>query len=442
MKSARERTLHHRFVARLAACAITGAVALAAGVASAEPIQITLWHQEQVQARVDQFQKVIDAFNASQADYQVVQQVQSWGNIYQKLPPAIQAGVQPDIDFTIPDFTVTIRETGAVQPVDDIVAEIEKKHKFIDQALTPYRDEGKIWAVPVYGMVQVLWYRKDLFKAAGLDPESPPKTWDEFLTAAKTLTKDGKYGVGVPASKSLATDQVLYSLMSVNGGTELFDDAGAVTFDTPKNVETLAFYKQLSELSPSGAASWTWPEPQDALNAGTVAMAIEKGQYLTPFEETSGQPADQLGCAPIPVNEGGEAHSIYYSNAAMVLTDDPDKRKGAAAFLSYILEPETYAEFLLAEPGLFLPLTEDGASEAWTGSPILSKYKSCVDLMIEMSKTGVLPGFNTGTVQKAIGPIMAQNLLSQVVQKVVVGGEDPQAAVTWGQQQMGAAAGQ
>ena len=163
MKSARERTLHHRFVARLAACAITGAVALAAGVASAEPIQITLWHQEQVQARVDQFQKVIDAFNASQADYQVVQQVQSWGNIYQKLPPAIQAGVQPDIDFTIPDFTVTIRETGAVQPVDDIVAEIEKKHKFIDQALTPYRDDGKIWAVPVYGMVQVLWYRKDLF---------------------------------------------------------------------------------------------------------------------------------------------------------------------------------------------------------------------------------------------------------------------------------------
>src|SRR3954468_14836837 len=148
--------------------------------AGAEPLQITVWHQEQVQSRVDQFQKVIDAFNASQSDYNVVQQVQGWGTIYQKLPPAIQAGVQPDIDFTIPDFTVTIRETGAVQPVDDIVAEIEKKHKFIDQALTPYKDDGKIWAVPLYGMVQLLWYRKDLFKEAGLDPQSPPKTWDEF----------------------------------------------------------------------------------------------------------------------------------------------------------------------------------------------------------------------------------------------------------------------
>ncbi|MFB2553186.1 ABC transporter substrate-binding protein [Ensifer soli] len=429
-------------LARLAAGALTAAVALSAGIASAEPLQITLWHQEQVQARVDQFQKVIDAFNASQGDFKVVQQVQGWGSIFQKLPPAIQAGVQPDIDFSIPDFTVTIRETGAVQPVDDIVAEIEKKHKFIDQALTPYKDEGKIWAVPVYGMVQMLWYRKDLFKAAGLDPESPPKTWEEFLSAAKTLTKDGKYGVGVPASKSLATDQVLYSLMSVNGGTELFDADGKVTFDTPKNVETIGFYKQLAELSPSGIASWTWPEPQDALNAGTVAMAIEKGQYLTPFEATSGQAADQLGCAPIPVAPGGEPHSIYYSNAAMVLTADPEKRKGAAAFLSFVLEPANYAEFLLAEPGLFLPLTEDGATEAWSGSPILAKYKTCVDMMLEVSKTGVLPGFNTGTIHKAIGPIMAQNLLSQVVQKVVVGGEEPQAAVTWGQQQMNAAAGQ
>lgn len=428
-------------MARLLAGAAAGLLASTALV-QAEPVKIVVWHQEEVQSRVEQFQKVIDAFNASQSDYSVVQQVQSWANIYQKLPPAVQAGVQPDIDFTIPDFTVTVRQTGAVQPVDDIVAAIQQKHKFIEQALTPYKDDGKIWAVPLYGMVQMLWYRKDLFKAAGLDPNSPPETWDELLTDAKALTKDGKYGIGVPASKSLATDQVLYSLMSVNGGTELFDSSGKVDFNTPKNVETVGFYKKLAELSPSGIASWTWPEPQDAFNAGTVAMAIEKGQYLSPFESISKQPSDQLGCAPIPVNAGGERHSIYYSNGAMVLTTDPAKRKGAAAFLSFVLEPKNYAEFLLAEPGLFLPLTEDGNSADWANSPILSKYKTCVDLMIEQSKYGVLPGFNTGTVQKAIGPIMAQNILSQVVQKVVVGGEDSKDAVAWGQAQMAAAAGQ
>lgn len=424
--------------ATVARCWVASSCLLLAGapLAKAAPVEITVWHQEQVDSRVKQFQKVIDAFNASQKDYVVKQQVQGWGTIYQKLPPAIEAGVQPDIDFTIPDFTLTVRKTGAVQPVDDIVQAINAKHKFLPQAVTPYQDGGKTWAVPLYGMVQVLWYRKDLFKNAGLDPEQPPKTWADMLTDAKAMTKDGKFGIGVPASKSLATDQVLYSFMTVNKGSELFDSDGKIAFNTPENVATVDFYKQLAALSPKGIASWMWAEPQDAFNAGTIAMAIEKGQYLSTFESASKRPASDLGCAPIPLAPGGERHSIYYSNGAMVLTKDPQKRAGAAAFLSFVLEPDHYAEFLLAEPGLFLPLTKDGFTPAWSQSPTLSKYKSCVDLMIDQSHYGQLPGFNSGTVRPAIGPIMAQNILSQVVQQAVVGGKDAKSAVAWGQQQM------
>ncbi|EAR51290.1 hypothetical protein OG2516_17715 [Oceanicola granulosus HTCC2516] len=398
--------------------------------------EVTVWHQEQVQPRIDQFQKVIDAFNESQDEYEVVQQVQSWGNIYQKLPPAVEAGIQPDIQFTIPDFTVTVRDTGVVQPVTEFVERLDEEHGFIEQAVVPYTDDGEVWAVPVYGMIQVLWYRKDMFEAAGLDPESPPQTWDELLSAAETLTGDRTFGIGVPASKSLATDQVLYSFMAANKGQELFAEDGSVAFDTPDNVETLEFYRQLAELSPSGIGSWTWAEPQDALNAGSVAMAIEKGQYLSTFESASGRPASDLGCAPVPVSDDGERASIYYSNGAMIMTDDPDRRAGAEAFLAFVLEPENYAEFLLAEPGLFLPLTEDGATDAWKQAEALQPYQECVELMIEQSTYGKLPGFNRGTVEDAIGPIMAQNLMSQVVQRVVVGDESPADAVAWGQQQM------
>ncbi len=73
---------------------------------------------------------------------------------------------------------------------------------------------------------------------------------------------------------------------------------------------------------------------------------------------------------------------------------------------------------------------------------MLRPYGACVDLLIEDSKHGVLPGFNTGKVEAAIGPIMAQNLMTQVVQRAVVGGEDPNAAIAWGQEQMQAAAAQ
>ena len=73
-----------------------------------------------------------------------------------------------------------MKQTGAVQPVDDIVEEIDGAHRFLPSAVQPYKYEDHTWAVPVFGMVQMLWYRKDMFEAAGLDPEAPPKTWDEL----------------------------------------------------------------------------------------------------------------------------------------------------------------------------------------------------------------------------------------------------------------------
>ena len=384
--------------------------------------------------------EVIDKFNASQDKYVVKQQVQNWEDIYQKAASAVQAQKGPDLQFAIPDFTTAMKPTGAVQPVDDIVEEIDGEHKFIPSAVQPYKYEDHTWAVPVFGMVQMLWYRKDLFEKAGLDPEAPPKTWDELRDAAQKLTGDGKYGIGVTSSKHLYTDQELYSFMTTNGGKDLFDGSGKVTFDTPQNVETIDFYKQLSKFSPKGSNSWTWAEPQAALNNGTLAMAIEKGQFLGPFTKESGRPAKDLGVAPIPVAPGGERGSIYYSNAAMLMTKDPKKKEAAKAFLKFLFEPDNYATWLLAEPGLFLPVTEDGDSPAWRDSKVLSQYSDAVDLMLEQSEHGALFGFTGDQVSPAIGQISAENMLSQVVQQAVVRDEDPKAAVEDGQKMMEAAA--
>jgi multiple sugar transport system substrate-binding protein len=403
-------------------------------------VQLTLWHQEQPPNRVQQFQKVIDAFNKSQDQFQVRQQVQNWEDAYQKTTSAIQAGSQPDLQFTIPDFTVAIKQTGAVQPVADIVEEINSSHPFLENAIQPYRYEGDTWAVPLFGMIQMLWYRKDMFEAAGLDPESPPKDWDELSEYSEKLTSGDKYGIGITSSKHLYTDQEFYTFMITNGGKELFAEDGSVTFDTPNNVDTLAFYNDLSRFSPPGSNSWTWAEPQAAFNNGTLAMAIEKGQFLGPFEEESGRPASDLGVAPVPWPPDGERGSIYYSNGAMLLTDEEEKKEAAKEFLKFVLEPKNYADLLLGEPGLFLPVTQDGASPAWKDSEVLSKYPEAVNLMVEQSKYGYLFGFTRDKIPQGIGQISAENLLSQVVQKAIVEGDSPEAAVAWGQQEMQAAA--
>jgi multiple sugar transport system substrate-binding protein len=435
-----------RGIVALMLIAVTGGLAGCLGSSGGDTeeqggkITLTLWHQEQPPNRVKQFGEVIDKFNASQDKYVVKQQVQNWEDIYQKATSAIQAQKGPDLQFAIPDFTTAMKPTGAVQPVEDIVDELDAEHQFLPSAVQPYKYDDHTWAVPVFGMVQMLWYRKDLFRKAGLDPDAPPKTWDELMADAQKLTGDGKYGIGIPSSKHLYTDQEIYSFMTTNGGKDLFDDSGKVRFDTPENVKTFDFYAKLAKFSPKGSNSWTWAEPQAALNNGTLAMAIEKGQFLGPFTKESGRPAKDLGVAPIPQAPGGERGSIYYSNAAMLMTKDPKKKEAAKAFLKFLFEPDNYATWLLAEPGLFLPVTEDGDSSAWRDSKVLKQYPDAVDLMLDQSKHGALFGFTGDKVSPAIGKISAENMLSQVVQQAVVRKEDPKAAVEAGQKMMEAAA--
>ncbi|GAB3976860.1 sugar ABC transporter substrate-binding protein [Plantactinospora veratri] len=432
-------------VKRLTAVAVAAVVGLSAAACggssgpAGDDKTLILWHMEQPPNRVEGFQKLIDGYNATNPEYKVQAQVQDWNQIYTKISGAVQSKTQPDILFTIPDFTTYVRPLGAVRPVTSLVEELDKAHTFGEAAKAPYRDDDQYWAVPLYGMVQMLWYRKDLLAKAGIN--EPPKTTSELLADAQKLTQGNQKGIALPAGKNLATDQVLYSLMLTSGAGNFFTPTGEINFNTPETVRALTLYRDLLKQSPSDSGNYSWGEPQAAFNSGAAAMAIEKGQYLAPFESESGRPASDLGCAPIPVaDSGGKPGSIYYSNAAMVMSGDDAKAAGAEAFLKYVLQPENYGTLLNSEPGLFLPLTADGATaESWTSNEVIQKYRGCVDAMLEQSKTGALFGFVDGQYVDSVGKISGQNILAQVVQRMYSSGESPEAAAKWGDEQMRAA---
>ncbi|WP_369017614.1 sugar ABC transporter substrate-binding protein [Thermatribacter velox] len=401
--------------------------------------EVVLWHMEQPPHRVEQFQRTIDAFNKANPDISVRQVVLDWMEAYTKVMAAIAARQQPDLMFTIPDFTTAVKSSGAVQPVDDIFSYLGERYDFIDAAVEPYNYDGHLWAVPAYGMVHMLWYRKDIFKETGLDPATPPKSWEDLLNYAKKIAEAKNiYGIGVPASKHMYTDQAIYTFMITNKAEDLFDEEGNLIFNNPRTVETYAFYKKLYELSPPDASSWTWAEPQLAFNTGKMAVAIEKGQFLLPFEKESGVSGENLGCAIVPIPEDGQRGSIYYSNGIMVLTSDNKKHEAIKKFLDYLFNPEVNGEWLAGmEPGLFLPVTTNTLqSESFWSHPVISQYRSHVELMIEQSKYGKLFGFTKGRVNPNIGRISGQNILAQVVQKVCLEGVDPAKAVEWGQEEM------
>ncbi|WP_082651977.1 ABC transporter substrate-binding protein [Gorillibacterium timonense] len=421
----------------LAACSSggtkTGSAENSSAPASGKVTELTLWHMEEPPNRVARFKEIVDAFNAANPDIKITPQVQSWDDAYSKFPAAIQAGNGPDLLFTIPDYTTLIKELGVVQPVDDIINSINATHKFQATSLTPYQYEDHTWAVPVYGMVQALWYRKDLFSAAGLQP---PSTWDELKTDAEKLTNGNTYGIALPASKSMATDQVLYSFLVTGGAKSIINGSNQVTFDNEKTVKAYQMYSDLLKFSPPDSNTYTWGEPQAQFNAGKAAMAIEKGQYLSTFESESGRPASDLGVVPMPVADGGEAGSIYYSNGIMVLTKDEAKKEAIKKFFEFLFEPETYGKFVNAEPGLFLPVTEDGSkADSFWNDPVISKYKSQVQVLIDAAGKGALFGFTDGVASK-IGKVAGPNYIAQTLEQMTSKGMSAADAVKWGQAQI------
>jgi multiple sugar transport system substrate-binding protein len=414
----------------LAATALT----MLAGPALAQPVELTLWHMEQPPHRVARVQEILDAFNAAHPDIVVTQEPQNWGEIYAKAPAAIAAGNGPDLLFAIPDFTPILKDIGALTSVADFVAELDAEHDFVDSAVAAYSYDGGVWAVPLYNMAMSLWYRKSVFEEAGV---AVPTTWPEWQAAAEALSSDETYGIGLPANKQLYTDQTVYDFMVNNGASELYNEDGSIRFDNPETVAAYDFYAQMMAMSPPDSTSWTWGEAEACFSSRACAMVLQFTVITTYDTQAEGDAAD-LGVAPIPHAEGSDAsYTIAYPNAVMLLSQDEAKRAAAETFISYLLEPETYGRFLNMEPGLFMPVTADGATaESFWNDPLAQKYRAQIEVMVANAENGMLFGFTSGRTFPSIASISAQNILAETLQRIVVDGESPADAVAAGQARM------
>ncbi len=398
-----------------------------------DAVEITLWHMEQPPHRVARVQELIDAFNAANPGIVVKQEPQNWGEVYAKTPAALAAGQGPDMLFAIPDFTPILKDIGALTSVEDFVKELDAKHDFVDSTVDAYSYDGGVWAVPLYNMTMNLWYRKSVLENAGLDV---PGTWDEWRAAAEKLSADGVSGMGLPANKQLYTDQTVYSVMTNGGATEIYNEDGTLRFDNPETVAAYEFYNDLLQFSPADSTSWTWGEAEACFSSMSCAMVMQFSVIATYDTQAEGDAAD-LGVAPIPSKDGEDHNTIAYANAVMLLSTDDAKMEASKKFVSFLLEPENYGRFLNMEPGLFMPVTADGATaESFWSDPMVEKYREQVETVIDNGQNGRLFGFTSGRTFPSIAAISAQNIIAETLQSIVVSGQSAADAVAAGQARM------
>jgi ABC-type sugar transport system, periplasmic component len=107
-----------------------------------------------------------------------------------KIQTAAQGGNPPDLFVSLATQRFTMASSEMAMPLDELIAEDgEEGKKYIDDFLESFIEDsyvdGKIYSIPFQRSTMVLYYNKDIFKEAGLDPEKAPETWEELVEIAK-----------------------------------------------------------------------------------------------------------------------------------------------------------------------------------------------------------------------------------------------------------------
>lgn len=227
---------------------------------------------------------------------------------------AMAGGVAPDVLYVNFRMSDSYIKQKFLYPLDEYVREWQKKEDLSERIYPPVwqviKRDGHIWAIPYETLVMTLHYRKDLFREAGLDPEKPPRNWDELYEYAKRLTipEKGQYGMNLAAGPQ-ASWWFINFLWSAGGEVVVRDKKGnwRAVFNDKAALTALKFYQKL------GRSRWTRNgktyrgvayrdvDGSKLWDAGRIAMTFA---YLNDRMMANVNP-NLVGIAPIPVGPTG-----------------------------------------------------------------------------------------------------------------------------------------
>lgn len=219
---------------------------------------------------------------------------------------AFATGQAPDIIAIDNPEHALFAARGAFLDITDMVAasDVIDPDNYFPGPLNSVSWEGKLYGLPKATNTIALYYNKDMFAAKGLDPESPPATWEELVEAARTLNDPEKnvYGIAFSARASEeGTFQFLPWAQMAGGGYE--------NLNAPGVVEALDIWKLFIDerlASPDTLTRGQWTST-GTFNAGNAAMAISGPWELNRMVEEA---QFDWGVALLPVpNEGVERSS-------------------------------------------------------------------------------------------------------------------------------------
>ncbi len=349
----------------LLGAAAAAAVSFAGAGAAQAQTEIQWWHAMGGQLG-EAVNGIAEGFNKSQKEYKVVPVYKgTYTDTMTGAIAAFRAKQQPHIVQVFEVGTATMMAAkGAVYPVHQLMAEAGEK--FDPKAYLPAvygyysTTDGKLLSMPFNSSTPVLYYNKDAFKKAGLDPNKPPKTWNDIEQYSRKLLAAGyqcgftsQWQTWVQIENFGAWHNVPFATKANGfGGTDI-----KLTINDPlrvRHVENLAKWQREKVFVYAGREG----KPNPKFTTGECPMIMGSSGSAGGFAQAMKDV--QFGITMLPVYEdvkGAPQNSIIGGATLWVLSGKPKAEyKGVAKFFTYLSSPEVQAKWHM-ETG-YVPITK------------------------------------------------------------------------------------
>jgi sn-glycerol 3-phosphate transport system substrate-binding protein len=334
-------------------------VALCAGFAAPRSAraatEITFWHgMTGTNGKV--VAELVAAFNAANPDIHVTEQAKgSYPDVLKAVLTAAAANQGPNIAQIFDLGTPKAIDSGFFTPIDSLLTADQLKSVQTDvlpAVLAYFTINGKQYSMPWNNSTPLLYYNKDMFKAAGLDPEKAPATWQELEDdCAKIMSTNT-----APNCISLQIYGWYFEQWMALQGAELANNGNGragratetnFTSDASKNIFT--FWKDLADkkYAISTGKIEDGAGAKQIFNSKQAAITIDSTGALTGFVDSSSKAGFQLGTGFMPANDKIPRAGVIIGGASLwVGAGHPDdQNKAAATFILWLMQPEQMAKW-------------------------------------------------------------------------------------------------
>ena len=342
--------------------------------------------------------KLAAEFEKENPDIKVKLQSNPYGGLQNKVLIALRSGIPPDVIEVQTSWIAPYVATGKLQDIGATLTGRLDPKDFVPAALASASAGDNIYGLPFQAEALAMFYRRDLYRAAGLDPDKPPLTWLEFIETAKKLTRrgaDGKrvFGYGIAGGGPEGEGNTLYRSLPyiwMNGGDILSPDMKQATLNRPEAVEAIRFYTEMFtklKVAPPSTLENDGLQLRRLFMAGAIAHYQGTPTEIERFEKDA--PNLDYGIALMP-HPTGKQTSALLGGWSFVVPSDGKNKTEAHKLIAFLATPERIGLYTRTFPALKsamnLPRFADPRLNAFKQMLNHARPQPAIDSWLEIQK--------------------------------------------------------